>query len=164
MSYFVFGFINMKHLYQKEDMEKEVPELAKSIGLFTSVNDEIEAKCLKDIFELFPTHKQSDRLTFLITESQEHDTSDSLISPFDAGFDKINGKPKISDSVLKIDQLQKRIFENPNIESIQIFIVEGFDSRFKEIEVSSLEAGKKMSDLHLANPNYWPSCMFKISR
>jgi hypothetical protein len=164
MSYFVFGYINLKDSVQKKKIEKEIPKCAKSIGLFALVNDEIEAECIKDILELFPFYKQSHGLTFLISESKEHNTSDSLISPFDAGLEKVDEKSKIDDSILKIDQLQKRIFENPEVKSILIFLVEGFDNKFKEINVTHFDFGKTMSELHSTNPNYWQSLLFKVSR
>ncbi len=70
---------------------------------------------------------------FLITASPMEDTSDTLISPYN------NAPAVIFDNFRRIEGWISRVLRQPGVEAILLFLTEGYDTEFEEIQIRSGE-------------------------
>jgi len=122
MSYFVFGLVDGR----ANDVFELADASAQAEGVSLKVRDQMRQPILA---EMLGDYSPLSSLPFLLTQSQAEDTSDSLISPYAAGF---AASAKALDA---IGRWLVALLQSSRVDGVRLWMTEGFDSSFEHLEL-----------------------------
>lgn len=137
MSYFIFGKTKLND--EKASLEKFctdslIKALNHGLNIFWSFNipQDIVHKMIGDL--------KKDELSFLITPTPLHDTSDLLISPYSYNPENESNKDNIHIQDFKnLSILFSSLLKNEIVVSIDLYIADGFEDKFIDVDVNVLD-------------------------
>jgi hypothetical protein len=137
MSHFIFGTFNFAAPMSQSEQSGigfKLAAEALSKRLYLRLHENAALNLIFEMLALTPGTIPHDRMIFIVTASPIRDTSDELISPYVIGLE--GSDTSLGVSLLRIRQFLTAACKIEEIESITVWMSEGFDIEFQEFVVS----------------------------